>query len=122
MNNTDEILNAMIRDLKIWQYSGESNPQFVARVVYSALSMWIRVSTLDENIFEPSENPVGVSKVHILNRCQSFLDFMIKRYPDIREWFYPKDEKQKPIETIRERLYNAGELVDIGFNTDLVTS
>lgn len=119
MDNTDEILKSMVRDLQIWQYNGEEDAKFIARVVYSAISMWIRVSTLDESIFQQSEDQVGVSKVHILKRCQPFLDSMIEYYPEIQGWFYPEEQKERPIEIIRERLYNAGELVDIGFNSDL---
>jgi hypothetical protein len=117
MSNHD-ILNQIINDLNIRNYEGEGRNQYISRVVYSALSMWIRVSTLDEDIFQPL-NKIGVSKIHILNRCQPFLDNMIELYPEIHRWFYPKEDKKNPIVIIRDRLCNGGELVDVGFNTDL---
>lgn len=113
-----DILNRIINDMNIRNYEGEGRNQYISRVVYSALSMWIRVSTLDGDMFQPLDK-IGVSKIHILNRCQPFLDNMIELYPEIHRWFYPKEDKMNPIVIIRDRLCNGGELVDVGFNTDL---
>jgi hypothetical protein len=114
-----DILNQIINDLNIRNYEGEGRNQYISRVVYSALSMWIRVSTLDGDIFQQPLDKIGVSKIHILNRCQPFLDNMIELYPEIHRWFYPKEDKKNPIVIIRDRLCNGGDLVDVGFNTDL---
>lgn len=113
------IIKRIGSDLKIGKSSEEKKSQFFSRIVYSALSMWIRISTLDEDIFQQNLEKVGVSKVHILNRCQPFLENMIEIYPEIMNWFYPVDIDEHPISLIRERLHSGGELVDVGFNTDL---
>lgn len=118
-NKNYDILKQIINDLKIRQYDGEKLNLYISRVVYSALSFWIRTSTLDEDILQQSSKKIGVSKVHILNRCRPFIDNMIELYPEIYQWFYPEGSKEDPIVTIRERLYGGGELVDVGFNTDL---
>lgn len=115
-----DILKRIIEDLQIARYSKEPLNQYFGRVVYSALSMWIRTATLDEDIFEQNTNKIGVSKVHIINSCKPFIDNMIGMYPEIYEWFYPdRDEIKLPIAKIRDRLQDAGELVSVGFNTDI---
>lgn len=119
MNKNSDILKRIISDLKIRRYDDEVKAQYIARVVYSALAMWIRYSTLDEDIFQQSSELVGVSKIHVLNKCKPFLDNMIEIYPEIYEWFYPEKCEENPIGIVRDRLYNGGELVDVGFNTDL---
>lgn len=119
MMSKHDILNQIVNDLNLRHYKGEGRNQYISRVVYSALSMWIRISTLDEDIFQQPFNKIGVSKIHILNRCQPFLENMIELYPEIHSWFYPKEYKKNPIVIIRDRLCSGGELVDVGFNTDL---
>lgn len=119
MNKDHDILKQIINDLKIQRYDGEGRNQYFSRAIYSALSMWIKVSTLDEDIFEQASESIGVSKIHILNRCKPFIDNMIELYPELYKWFYPVDSEENPIVIIRERCYTGGELVDVGFNTDL---
>lgn len=119
MTKNHDVLVSIVNDLKIQRHDKESRSQYISRIVYSALSMWIRISTLDEDILEQSPSETGVSKIHIINACKPFLDNMIELYPEIYEWFYPKDSDENPIVIVRDRLYQGGELVHIGFNTDL---
>lgn len=119
MTKNHDVLIRIVNELKIQRHDKESRGQYISRIVYSALSMWIRVSTLDEDILEQSLGKTGVSKIHITNACKPFLDNMIELYPEIYEWFYPEDSEENPIVIVRDRLYQGGELVNIGFNTDL---
>lgn len=116
-----DILKTIIKDLKIKRLGDESRTQYFSRVIYSALSMWIRFSTLDRDILGQASDKVGISKIHILNRYKVFLDNMLELYPEIQEWFYPphEEDNENPGAIIRNRLYGGGELVDVGFNTDL---
>lgn len=118
MNRDNEILKCIQEDLKIQSYKGERQEHHVARSIYSALGIWIRTSTLDEDILYEDIRKIGVSKIHIINRCMPFLENMIEIYPEINDWFNT-NRKKNPIEIIRKRLYNANELVDVGFKTDL---
>lgn len=118
MNKNNEILNYIQDDLKIRTYNGEKLEQYISRTVYSALGMWIRTSTLDEDILNEDFTKVGVSKIHIINRCKLFLENMIEIYPEINNWFNTNKGKN-PIEITRKRLYNAGELLDVGYKTDV---
>ncbi len=116
--NKIELLNKIANDLEITKYEKENEKNYRSRAIYSALSIWIKVSTLDIDIMDEK---IGVSKKHIISRCSLFLEQMIELFPEINEWFYygDKEEKKNPIAIIRERLYNAGELVSCGFTTDM---
>lgn len=118
MNRNNEILKCIQNDLKIIRYNGEKLESYISRIVYSALGMWIRTSTLDEDILSEESREIGVSKIHIINRCKPFLENMIEIYPEINNWFNTNKGKN-PIEITRKRLYNAGELVDVGYKTDV---
>ncbi|WP_142414226.1 hypothetical protein [Hathewaya massiliensis] len=119
IKNNHELLKYINKDLRIRRYKEEEIIQYIARIVYSALGIWIRISALDEDIFENNPEFSGVSKIHIINRCSIFLDNIIEIYPEIEKWFKPYDSEENPIITIRDRLYKGGELVDVGFNTNL---
>ncbi|ACX63339.1 hypothetical protein [Paenibacillus sp. Y412MC10] len=113
------IINHIARDLKIIRFNNEPDYQFISRIIYSGLGIWVRYSTVDENILNPDKSKIGVSKIHILNRCRPFLDEMLGIYPAARTWFYPSDTESHPVETVRDRLCMSGELVEVGYNTDL---
>jgi hypothetical protein len=119
MNKEHYILERIIKDLQIRRYPEEEKKQYISRVIYSGLSFWIRFSTLDEDILKQSSKIAGVSKVHILNRCKAFIDNMLELYPETVPWFYPEGSKENPIVTVRDRIYNGGELIDVGFDSDL---
>ncbi|MBD7970010.1 hypothetical protein [Paenibacillus gallinarum] len=116
---SNPIIHHIAKDLKIVKIPLETEEQYFSRIIYSALAMWIRYSTLDEDILFPEKSKIGVSKTHIRNRCQPFIDEMIKMYPSTRQWFYPPDKESDPVGTVMERLCNAGELVEVGYSTDL---
>ena len=114
----NNIINFIADDLKIKRYKDEELHRYISRVTYSAVGMWIREATLDENILDDKSYSVGKSKKYIINRCSSFLENMIQIYPEINEWLNT-NHKRNPIEIIRKRLERGNELVDVGYNTDL---
>ena len=119
MNKKYELLNIIGSDLKIQSFNAEEEGKYIARVIYSALGMWIRTVTLDKVILDEHSDNVGVSKIYINNRCEKFANNMLEVFPEIREWFYPEGSNENLISIIRERLYMGQELVDIGFETNM---
>lgn len=116
MGRRKDVLNKINSDLNIIRYNGEDKNQFTSRIIYSALSMWVRFSTLDQDILAPSAE--GVSKKHVISRCEPFLDTMLKLFPESYFWFYPQGrDRENPIKVVRDRLYQSGQLVDVGFRT-----
>lgn len=112
------IIDLIAKDLKIKKYNEEKIENYIARVIYSAIGIWIRTVTLDEDVFHDNYSKPGVSKIHINNRVKPFLENILEVYPEVLNWFkYTKGKGV--IEIIRDRLYKAGELVDVGYKTDL---
>lgn len=114
----DNIIKFIADDLKIKRYRDEELHMYISRVTYSAVGMWIRVATLDENILDDKRYSVGKSKKYIINRCSLFLENMLQIYPEINEWINTNN-KRNPIEIIRKRLERGSELVDVGYNSDV---
>lgn len=113
----EQLITTMAKDLKIYKIENESSNHYIARVIYSGLACWIKASTFDSSVVETREKQFGTSKKHIHDRCQKVLAEFIKRFPEVEEWFYPKEKKIDPVSLVRERLYSSGDLVDIGFQT-----
>lgn len=116
MNNKKHILDEMSSDLDIYKYKDEDSISYKARVIYSALSKWVKISTWDSDILEEEEN-IGKSRKYLSNKAKDFLQNILDIYPEIRTWFYPKDMKENPETLIIDRLKNSGEIVKSGFNT-----
>ena len=119
MLKRNELINKIIQSLQMTRYYEESYDSYIARIIYSALSIWIRVATLDRE--NPSEyiEKVGRSKRYIRNICTPFLENMLDLYPMARKWFYPNGVADHPITIIRDRLCASGELIDVGFDGSL---
>ena len=111
MMQINDLFYDIAKDLKITKSIYESEKEFHARIVYSALSVHIRKCILDR---EFGECELGKSKIYIKQKCEKILDSFIQIYPDIKDWFYENEEN--PIKVIRDRLQAAGDIINIGFN------
>ena len=116
-----EIIAAMAADMNIKKFNSETNLEFVQRVLYSATSCWIKAAALDRNI-GAKKTDTGVSKKHIYEKAEKLLLAMLERYPEIKYWFYMDDEAENPIRIIRRRLVQNGDLINIGFETNMITA
>lgn len=119
MNSKDEILEEISNDLKILKYEGEDLVSYKSRVIYSALSNWVKISTLDIDILNDVQRNIGQSREYISNKASIFLQNIIDIFPEVYPWFYPNDIKDKPEKIIIDRLKNAGEIIKSGFNSYL---
>lgn len=116
----EDIINRMASDLGIERFKGESDLNFRCRTVYSGMACWIKAAVLDRPIGSAEAGFSGVSRRHVLERCSRVLDSLLKLYPDMRFWFYPSMDGEHPIVTIRSRLLNHGDLLNEGFDTNIV--
>ena len=85
MMQINDLFYDIAKDLKITKSIYESEKEFHARIVYSALSVHIRKCILDR---EFGECELGKSKIYIKQKCEKILDSFIQIYPDIKDWFY----------------------------------
>lgn len=119
----DKLLRKMAEDLKITPYKNEYYFDFESRVIYSAMASWIKVVCMDKSVLaqaEQSDTIEGVSKVHVLNKCKPVLDELLKRFPSTKAWFEIHNKHYKnAVEFIRSSLLSSGELVNVGFDTQI---
>ena len=109
-------------DLGIYRFAEESLQQYYSRVVYSAMACWMKAIALDRPVGYQEKEPFGVSRRHIYERSRTILITMIKMFPEIREWFDLSADNDDSVNLIRTRLINHGDLLNIGFETNLALS
>ena len=114
----DKILTAMASDMKIIKFTDESDSQYCNRILYSAIACWIKTVAADKMLGSGDDS--GVSRHHILNRCTQILNELLLRYPTSRSWFLPEIDLDSPISLIRSRLIRHGDILNVGFNTNLI--
>ena len=107
------------KDMKISRFPNDTENDFIGRVIYSALSEWIKASTFDRKIDDQEGvTDVGCTKPHVTRKCGDILDAFLEVYPQIESYFFPSDEKEpKPIQEIQKRLLLGGVLVSGENNT-----
>lgn len=106
-------MEAMRKDMRIFPYSDETQKYFIPRLIYSAISQWLRVATQDELY---GENTIK-SKVYLLNRGREILTHFIIAFPEAEDYFLNTNSKfivDEVIKDIREKMFSAGELTEVG--------
>jgi len=120
---TDEMTVAMATDLNVCQFASESRPQFMSRLLYSALACWIKTAALDRSVSfcaDSNQGTQGVSRRHILDRCSRVLEEMLQRFPTSRPWFETAPGSETAIQLLRSQLIRHGDLLNMGFQTNLI--
>ncbi|QYZ79269.1 hypothetical protein E2N92_07375 [Methanofollis formosanus] len=112
----------MAQGLGIYHFSCEDKNAYIARVLYSAISEWIKTAVLDRNIEDNSAcqdtRDTLYTKHHVTRKCNIILSAYLDLYPDVRKWFYPEDKPDfQPAKKIQERLEYSGFLVPGPENT-----
>lgn len=118
----ETIIDNMSRDLGLFPFQNESNLFYKSRVVYSGLASQIKAISLDKSIEGKMNNVIGVSRRYVKERSCVFLDTMCKIYPEISDWFYVENDRESPANLVRKRLLQHGELINVGFDTNIILS
>lgn len=104
--------------LNIQQYSTEKAELYQARIIYSAISVWMKYILLDHMIHE--DEAEVKSKNYHYRRSTEILEEYINLFPRLSHWLY-SDKNIDPIHIIRNGLIAAGEIneVDLSGNITL---
>ena len=116
---TDEMMVTMSTDLRVRQFANESLPQFMNRLLYSAMACWIKTAALDRPISFRTNGDPGISRRYILDRCDSILAEMLSRFPTSKPWFETLPGNEKAVQLLRSRLIRHMDLLNVGFQTNL---
>lgn len=116
------IIEKMAADLGVYRYHDEELTYYKCRVMYSAMSSWVKAIAIDQPVGIKENHFYGVSRRHIYERGNAVLESLIKMNPETAPWFYFEDDEDNPIVIIRDRLLNHGDLLNEGFDTNLALS
>lgn len=116
----EELISAFQKDMKISRYNAEPQQNFFGRLLYSAMSHWLRYTILDQG--NEDDEKLGRSKKYILARGTEILNNFLLAVPEAKNWFlgkYLKDKNDEiqPAHIIRERMLNSGELIETDFQS-----
>lgn len=118
----NSIIDKIASDLGIYRYHDEDLTAYKCRIIYSAMSSWVKAIAMDHPIGSKENHLSGVSRRHIYERGNAVLDSLIKLNPEIASWFEDEDSDENPVVIIRNRLLNHGDLLNEGFDTNLALS
>jgi len=112
----NSIFLAIAEQLNINKYHGESNTQYHARIVYSALSFWARLIVATETL-ENGE----LSKAALHRKISSILQNFLSVDPNLSEWFFP-EASSSPENLIRDTPLRSGDFLESDYDSHLAIS
>lgn len=112
-----EILLAIAKDLGVDQYEAETDCGYTCRLLYSAIACWIKSAGMDRPMASPIDE--GISRRHISDKCTLILTEFLKRWPNCKPWFDTEPESDGAVAILRSRLLRHGDLVNVGFRTNV---
>lgn len=106
----NELIKQLSTDLKISFFKYESEESFYSRLIYSALSDWMKMCILDRT----NEKHVDCkSKSYIRIRCEEILQDFLRIFPECRDYFYKNSDNNEnhPINVLRNKMIVNMELI-----------
>lgn len=109
-----KMVEAIQRDMHIFPYNSEPSSHYFGRLVYSALSHWIRFFVMDKT----SEKTDSKSKAYILSRGKEILKGFIECLPECAQWISEDgkaidDRVLEMVIDVRNKMILGGELVEL---------
>lgn len=83
------MVETMQNDMHLFPYRDESISNYLGRLVYSALSYWIRTCIMDRT----SESNDTKSKAYILGRGKEVLWGFVECIPECKQWISSTDKE-----------------------------
>lgn len=116
MKTNTSTLKQIAKELGITKSDVESDNIFHARIIYTAIGYWLRFLASNKQASES-----GISKASLYINGNSILEGLINLDEKTRSWFFP-DEESRPISTIRSTLMCSGDIIEIGYKSDVICS
>lgn len=115
----DKLLYSMAMDLGIEKFENENEFQYIERILYSAIACHIKAASIDCPLTEGLNSSNGVSRRYVSDKCSEIMEQILSLYSECKIWFDTDCEKEKAVNIIRERLLRHGDLVNVGFDTNI---
>lgn len=110
-----QLIDDIAFDLRIKKYESERIELYNSRVIYSAMSSWMKHILLDHTI-EEDKMELKTKNYHYRRSNEILIEF-VNLFPEIHNWLYFKN--RDPIHIIRDRLISANELVESNLEGDI---
>ncbi|MBQ6628153.1 MAG: hypothetical protein IJH65_04980 [Methanobrevibacter sp.] len=117
MNN--RAIDIIASDLKIEKLLSESDSQFFARVVYSAMSQWVKEITIQKCIEQLPNHTC--SKASVTRQSSELLGTLFDVFPESKSW-YGNGDLIEISRMIRESLESVGDISEIDFESRIAVS
>lgn len=114
MSLKHEMLQQISKDLKITQYKDEEQNDYLNRVLYSAIAVWMVYSLLDHS-FDENYNRIGVSKSYLTRKISKIISEYVQIFPQFRIYLDGLSETEFAVK-LREIYEKAGYIVPVKFD------
>ena len=120
MRSKDNLINNISNELRIFRFQDENIENFINRLLFSALGIWIIQSTLDKSYVE-NYNQIGVSKSYITRKVTKIAEEYVSLFPNF-SIYLDNLTTSDFVAKIREEYEKAGYIVPTGFNEFITIS
>ena len=115
------MVETMQNDMHLFPYRDESISYYLGRLVYSALSYWIRACIMDRT----SESNGTKSKAYILDSGKEVLWGFVECIPECKQWISSTDKEiedriSEMVIDIRNKMIFGGELIELNSKRNVI--
>lgn len=120
MGMKSDLVKQMGEDLQIYKFVDETEIEYLNRLIYSAIAVWM-LHILRDIKFEENYNKVGVSKKYITKKTSKIIAEYSVMFPTFKS-FIDKLTEVEVARILRENYEFAGHIVSVGFDEYVVAS
>lgn len=114
MNMKRDLVKQMGEDLQLYKYVDESDIEYLNRLIYSAIAVWM-LHILRDRKFEDNYNRIGVSKKYITRKTSKIITEYSAMFPSFNNFLNGLTETELAV-IIRKNYECAGHIVPVGFD------
>lgn len=120
MDLKNDLIQQISSDLKISKFNDEEQNDYLNRLIYSAIAVWMIQSTGDKS-FKENYNRTGVSKSYLTRKVSTIVSEYISIFPSFRNFLDGLTEVEF-VAQLREIYEKAGYIVPVGFDEFVISS
>ncbi len=120
MNITNDLIQQISSDLKIFKYRDEDQNDYLNRLLYSAAAVWM-IQSINDQIFYDNYNRIGVSKSYLTRKISKIISQYISIFPSFRVFLDGLTETEYAVK-LREDYEKSGFIVHVGFDEFVIPS
>lgn len=120
MNMKKDLVNQMGEDLQLYKFFDESDIEYLNRLIYSAIAVWM-LHILRDREFEVNYKRIGISKKYITRKTSKIITEYSSMFPSFNNFLNGLTETELAV-IIRETYECAGHIVPVGLDEYVKTA